>query len=327
MPLPFILGAAALVAGAVGIYKSAKSVSNNNEARELNEKAVRVFDVAKYRLESQKRDTTESLDNLGQIKVQSWNYTMGKFINLVSTVKIIDNNTSLVTEDGSQVFFTDRELQQIKRSSVEATAIESKGFQALGAGALAGAATYGVTLAAGGLGLAGGAALIGGVFAAPALAVGGFLLEAKSRENLAEAKSNLSKARAAAEELDTLSSKLRAIEQIANQFSFAINELGDRMTEVLDVLEQHLIQAHKIQSKRVGYKIRKVLLAVLGKQPKLKYAQLTQEQCHYLHISYLFAQTMKMLLVTPLLDHNGHLDHSCSDVIEKSEELLESYNS
>lgn len=354
MPLPLILGGIAAVAGVVGVAKGAKSVSNNNEAKDLNERAEDIYENARSEMEDQRTYTTEMLADLGEVKLRVWDEVIGRFVTLVEKVNAVELQGAAAVDQNRHATISNGELAQMKNISLQAGEVISGGVQSLGAGALAGVASYGGavmfasastgtaistlsgvaatnatlawfgggSLAAGGLGMVGGAAVLGGIVAGPAIALGGFLMEAKSKKNLAEAKANLSKARKAAEEFQTATSMLEAISQIAEQFGEAILELETRMNIVLNELEEALIQAEENRSQLFSFKAKKFFSGIVGKGTPLHYADLNMEQKEILHVSYQFAQVMKMLLETPLLDKKGALDENCLKAIEPAQSLL-----
>jgi len=354
MPLPLILGGIAAVAGVVGVAKGAKSVSNNNEAKELNERAQNLYENARSEMEEQREYTTEVLTELGELKLRVWDEQIGRFVTLVEKVKTVELQGAAAVDKNHHGSISNQELAQMKNISLQAGEVISNGVQSLGAGALAGVASYGGammfasastgtaistlsgvaatnatlawfgggSLAAGGLGMAGGAAVLGGIVAGPAIALGGFLMEAKSKKNLAEAKSNISKARKAAEEFQTAASMLQAISQIADQFSEAIVEVESRMGYVLNELEEALLQAEEKRNSLFSFKVKKFFFSLIGKKAPLQYADLDPEQQQILHVSYQFAQVMKMLLETPLLDKKGALDENALKAIEPAQSLL-----
>ncbi|MED4584753.1 hypothetical protein P9578_18420 [Brevibacillus choshinensis] len=354
MPLPLILGGIAAVAGAVGIYKGAKSVSNNSEAQDLNERAQVIYEDARGEMEDQKEHTTQVLAELGELKLRKWDEQIGRFVNVVEKVKAVEVHGNAAVDQNRQAILSKHELAEMRKVSLQATEVVSGGFKSLGAGALAGVASYGGammfasastgtalsalsgvaatnatlawfgggSLAAGGLGMAGGAAVLGGIVAGPAIALGGFLMEAKSKKNLAEAKSNLSKAKKAAEEFRTATSMMEAICDISYQFNDAIEEMSERMDTVLDRLEQALAEAGENRQQKLSFKVKQFFLGLIGRKIPLVYDDLAPQHKEVLHASYQFAQALKLLLETPLLDKKGAILESSVEVIEPSYELL-----
>ena len=354
MPIPIILGGIAAVAGVVGVAKGAKSVSNNNEAKELNERAQNIYEDSRSEMESQREYTTETLAVLGELKLRVWDEQIGRFVRVVEKVKAVELQGSAGVDKNSHAIGSKQSFAQMQKISLQASEVISNGVQSLGAGALAGVATYGGammfatastgtaistlsgvaatnatlawfgggSLAAGGLGMAGGAAVLGGIVAGPAIALGGFLMEAKSKKNLAEAKANLSKAKKAVEEFRCATSMLRAITQIADQFSEAIYEVESRMNYVLDRVEDALSQAEEKRSSRFSFKVKKFFNSLIVRKIPLQYTDLDSQQQELIQVAYQFAHVMKMLLETPLLDEKGALDESSLKAIEPAQVLL-----
>ncbi|MBA2937043.1 hypothetical protein HZF08_01845 [Paenibacillus sp. CGMCC 1.16610] len=356
MPIPFILAGAAAIAGVVGIVKGSKSVSNNNEARDLNERSQEVFDNAKEHLERCKIKTTATLTQLGEIKLRSWDEQIGRFIVLARKVTHVNlTGPATTVKYNNQVLIGKEELLEMHGVSMKAKEVVAGGLQSMGAGALAGVASYGGammfasastgtaisaltgvaatnatlawlgggSLAAGGLGIAGGAAVLGGIVAGPVLAIGGILMEAKSRKNLAEAKANYAKAKKAVEELNSASSMLTAIADIAEQFSEAILEINDRMTTVLNCFEYALQETETNRKQTFKFKVRHFINRFIGKKEfPMHYRDLSLEHQQLLHLTYTYAQTLKKLLETPLLDKSGSLDDSCVAVLDSSRQLM-----
>ncbi|CAG7632899.1 hypothetical protein PAESOLCIP111_03426 [Paenibacillus solanacearum] len=354
MPLPFILAGAAAVAGVVGLVKGSKSISNNNEAKDLNEQAEQLYEEAKTYLERCKADASETLAELGEIKLRSWDEQIGRFVELASKVTHVSMSGAAAVDMDRMAVIGKEELLEMRGVSLKAREVVAGGFQSLGAGALAGVASYGGammfasastgtaisalsgaaaanatlawlgggSLAAGGLGIAGGAAVLGGIVAGPVLAIGGILMEAKSRKNLAEAKANYAKARKAAEELNSAASMLTAIADIAQQFAEVIIELNGRMMTVLQQMEYALQVAEEARGRTFTFKVRKFFNRLAGRRVPLHYRDLSPEQQQLLHLTYAYAQTLKKLLETPLLDASGSLDESCVEVLDGSRQLM-----
>ncbi|RSK28803.1 hypothetical protein EJF36_19050 [Bacillus sp. HMF5848] len=357
MPLPFLLAGAAAVAGITGIAKGVEASSNNSRAKELYEEAEEIFENAKEELEESKIDATHSLEQLGALKLQVWDEQFGRFINLVEQVKNVklSGQAHIDTKLIKNISFSTRELQEMKEISLKASEVVSGGVTALGSGALAGVASYGGammfatastgtaissltgvaatnatlawfgggSLAAGGLGMAGGAAVLGGLVAGPVLAVGGMIMAAKSRENLAQAKKHKAEARHAAEEMRTAASMLNAIESMSDQFYEVTEILNRYMTTTLNQLEDALHIARTEQSSSFLYKFKNFFSNWFKKDVRINFDKMTEEQKRVIQMSYVFAQTLKIVLETPLLNKDGSLDESCEEALLPAYELLE----
>lgn len=355
MPVPFILGGAAVAAGLFGASKGAKAISNNNEAKELLETAERRFETAKENLEYARQNTNRSLECLGELKLNSWSDDLGRFVTLVEQIKNVELSGQASTDDllKRNLNLSSRELVQMKEMSLKAGEVVAGGVGALGAGALAGVASYGGammfasastgtaisalsgvaatnatlawfgggSLAAGGLGMAGGTAVLGGLVAGPILAVGGALYEAKSRENLAEARKHYAEAKKAVAEMENAITLMNGIERLSEQYYNVIIEVQNRFVVILDRLEQEIEESKNSQRDTLSYKLKSIFKQVMNKEPKLDYRNLTEDQQRVVHISYQFAQVLKMLLETPLLTKEGKIDNNAYEVIENIEEM------
>lgn len=220
MVLPFILGAAALGAGLFGAKKGVDAASAHSKAKNLQREAQEVYKRAELQLNSSRQVTTETLEHLGQLKLEVWDEQLGRFVKLYEQLKNVELTGQANTSEFNAANFTRDELAQMKDIALKAHEVVLGGASAVGAGALAGIASYGgavmfasastgtaistlagaaatnATLAwfgggslvAGGWGMAGGMFALGGIVAGPIFAVGGMLMAAKATENLAKAR-------------------------------------------------------------------------------------------------------------------------------------------
>lgn len=325
MPIPIILAGAALAAGAFGVKKGVDAYNDNTRASDLQTEARQLFEGAQQQLELSRTQTSETLDELGKLKLEVWEKQLGRFVQLFGQLKNVELEGG--AELGTLKAFTPEELAEMSSISLRASEVLTGGVTALGAGALAGMAAYGgafmlgttattgtaiaslsgvaatnATLAwlgggaltAGGLGMAGGMAVLGGLVAGPALAIAGALFAAKAEENLANARKILAEAKMAKGQIDSAMGVLRAIDRLARDYHQAILQLEGRMSQVLDRL-QALIQSN-------------------GNN----YAKFDEQHRKVVHLSLQFAQSMKMLLETPLLTREGEVAPNAKRDLEES---------
>lgn len=355
MPIPFLLGGAAVAAGLLGVKKGADAIINNSEAKELLETAEIKFNKKKNELENIRVNTNDSLECLGELKLKSWSEDLGRFIDLMDHIKNVELTGEASTDEllKRNINISAKELVEIREMSLKAEEIVAGGIGSLGAGALAGIASYGGammfasastgtaiaslsgvaatnatlawfgggSLAAGGFGMAGGAVVLGGIVAGPILGVGGFLYESKSRENLAEAKKYYAEANHAIEEMENAIVVMNGIIKLSNQYYDLICSIRQKLTNILNILEGEINQSKLIQSETISYKIKGIFTNILNKNPKLDYRKLEENQKRTIHISYQIAQILKMLLETPLLTEDGKIDVRAYDVIDKIDEM------
>ena len=331
MAWPLLLIGAAIATAGAGVAAGVSAKGDFDEAERRNKKAKKTLKRAKRSLKQQRHDTQEGLENLGRQKVHLHENGLKPFVAAFSRIKNVDYNGMTLGQD-SQV--TEVETLDIQRTVTEMEEIVGPGAAALGAGALAGLATYGSvgvlgtastgtaiaglsgaaatnatlawlgggSLAAGGAGMAGGVAVLGGIAAAPVLLVGGLVMKSKAKDALQDAKSNLKKARASAEAMGTAEVACGVIRQKANAVS-----------EVLGALQSgHLDDA----------------------LPKLKrlvstnadYSTYNDEQKHLVMRTAAVAKTAHLVAEAPLFDKDGVVTKEIRRALKKANDFLRAIN-
>ena len=343
MPLPFLIGAAAVALGAFGAKKAVDAYSDNKEAARLRESAQNVFEAAQEDLGYARESTATTMDELGWLKLNVWNQQIGRFVQLVEKVRNVEVSGNASTEEFEIARFTKNELAEMKKVSLRAAEVVSAGAHALGMGALAGVASYGGvmmlgtassgaaisgltgvaatnatlawlgggSLAAGGMGVAGGMAVLGGIVAAPVLAVGGMLFAAKARENLANARTNHARAREAAEEMNNAASVLRGIQKIAKEYAQVIVKINEKCENILDLLEQAILATEEREKNKLWNKIKRFF----GVKTKTSYTNMQPGEQHIVHMAYQDTQVLKTLLETPILTKAGGISPDCERIL------------
>lgn len=160
----------------------------------------------------------------------------------------------------------------------------------------------GGSLAAGGLGMAGGMVVLGGIVAGPVLALGGIMMSSKAHENLANAQKYQAEAMKAIEEMDNAISVLDTINDIAVKFDEIIQKISQTIVPVLDSLES------TIMSSGIDYSL----------------YDISQKRQVYLVVQ--FAQTLKLVLETPLLTKEGGIDNQCFKALAAGKKMFSSQN-
>lgn len=336
MVLPFILGAAALGAAAFGVTQGSEAAANNSEAERLRHNARMVYESAEADLKKVRIETVEALERLGKLKLEVWEQQLGRFVRLYEQIRNIELQGQPDTHEFEQAStLSIDELAQMKDFSSKAHELILGGAGALGTGALLGIASNGGawalasavgtastgtaigslsgaaavnatlawlgggSLAAGGMGMAGGMAILGGITFAPVLAVGGWMINAQSHENLANAQKNKAEAEKAAQKMKTATSVLNAINEVAKKFDEVIRRLSTAFTPVLDGLE--------------------ATITVAG----TNYAQYNESQKRQVYLAVQFAQILALLLKTSLMTEQGTLDENSPKTLQQAQLLLE----
>lgn len=343
MPIPFILGGLAAAAGIAGLVKGKKSMDNNNRAKELINEAEYIYNNSKNRLENQKERTTESLKSLGILKLNIWSNEIKKFLEVFKLFKNVRLEKNI---DTNYEFKVEKvRLKNMETASLKATEVITAGISSLGAGVLAGIASYGgammfasastgtaiaslsgvaatnATLAwfgggalsAGGLGMAGGAAVLGGIVAGPILAVAGFIMEAKSEENLEKARYTHSEAVLAAEKMDTVSNFMEKLQEISINYENFIIGFRREYKDLLSEVEEMYKISYEKQSKLIINKIKKFF----GIKMEVDFTKLEKEEQELLHLLWLSTQILYQVLSTPILDKKGNIDKNTEEILNE----------
>lgn len=243
MPLPFILGAAALGAAAFGAKKGYDGYQKHSEADEIVKDAEERYELQRESFDAQEESTTSALTTLGEKELE-----IGKSFEEFSTLAdALLQQLNSGRKNRLEINIPKHDLQKIENYSYTAVGVLGTAAGAGAAGAAAGFAVYGgvmtlgaastgtaiaslsgaaatnATLAAigggslatGGLGMAGGTAILGASVAAPVLAIAGWAYDKHGEEAL-------SNARKADREADEAIAKLKkAVEQLAQTEEYA----------------------------------------------------------------------------------------------------------
>ena len=264
MPIPFILGGIAVAAGLVGAKKALDASDKNARARRMNRRAQETFENAKKELLAARDEAGKALENLGQAKVDILHGSVTRFVDTFGKIHHVELADSVGMDELSEFEVNEDTLKEMgelgslaaKMASGTVEGLAAGGLMAFGAYSAAGllgtagtgaaiaglsgaAATNatlallgGGTLAAGGLGIAG-----GGLVAGPAIAVMGFMMDAKADKNLDIAKSNRAKAREAEEQMKLAGDACRAIGKRADMFRDLISQVDTLFRPLIEKME------------------------------------------------------------------------------------------
>lgn len=216
MPLPFILGAAAIAAASYGAKKGYDGYQVKDKADSIIELAKSSYESAKANFDKISEETMQKLDDLGSFQLQIGR-DFGEFRALAN--ELLCKLEKAQHKDLKFALPSKNRLDKIEAIELSAIGYLGKiagagvvgaaaaysvygGVLALGAAStgtaistLSGVAAYNATLAAigggsiatGGLGMAGGAAILGSVAAAPVLAIAGWTYNAHAEKALEHA--------------------------------------------------------------------------------------------------------------------------------------------
>ena len=266
MPLPLIIGAAALAAGAFGAKKGYDGYRKHSEADDIVKSAQKRYDSNKSAFDKQEQSTQGELGRLGSFELE-----IGKSFSEFKT--IADELLAKLNEsraDKLEIHIPKHKLQQIENYSYSAIGVLGSTVGAGAAGAAAGFAVYGgvmalgaastgtaisslagaaatnATLAAigggslatGGLGMAGGTAILGAAVAAPVLAIAGWAYNSHGEEALKNARKADREVDSAVQKLSNATKQLTNVEQYAIKIRSTLLSIYGQFHKYFDDLKK-----------------------------------------------------------------------------------------
>ena len=330
MPLPLLFIGIAAATGLAGAGKTVKAVVDNTNANKINTAANEGVDNARKRLEQQRGAVAQSLEKLGEEKLQILAGTVTSFVSAFEKIKNIDFTSSVGLEELEKLHIDQKDFEELKElgnfaiqvaGGVTAgaaggalTAIGAYGaaqtFAAASTGtaiaSLSGAAATNATLAffgggslaAGGLGMAGGMMVLGGLVAGPALLVMGLITGAKSQEKLDQALINKAQAEEIMEALHIASDQCSAIRRRAYLFYSLLAHLDTYLLPLVWQMED-IIAKEGTDYRTYSPESKKVIMAAASN-----------------------AGSVKAVLDVPILTDEGALTEQSGEIVDKIGKLL-----
>lgn len=332
MPLPFLLGGAAVLTGLYGLAKHADASDNNREARNLISDSEEEYEEMYSVLENRQKKLQESLRKLGKTKLGIQTRQIRKFTSLYGRFKNVAfagdihfdgfGNTEDFNENVKEMEVESASLQEVILNSGGSLAAGAvAGIAAYGGVGLFGAASTGTaiaglsgaaatnatlawlgggSLAAGGLGIAGGTAVLGGIVLAPILAVSGLLSSAKSEENLAKARAQSAKVKKAIRKMETIIVFCEALTSLSEDYTKFFTWFRTVFDKYLDDFAALVDNAEVDNDGHIDFR------------------KLTVEQQQIIQINRLIVQVMWKAMKTPLLKGENHINEQAEILLEES---------
>lgn len=260
MPIPFLVAGAALLAGGYGVKKGLDAKEKFDEAKSISSSAQRRYKKAQDELVDDREATNGMLEDFGRYKVEVFMTSIQALVDVLSRVK---NASSELSDVGALI--TTEEMAAIKQKVVEAmevhhaatgvsaglataggvyAAVGALGTASTGASiaGLSGAAATNATLAwlgggavaAGGGGMAVGTAVLGGLVAAPALLIGGLVMDSKAQEQLTAAHEFVAKVESTIAEIDKTRTLMKGYRSNITELKNVIGEVVLRFEELME---------------------------------------------------------------------------------------------
>jgi hypothetical protein len=335
MPIPFILGAAALATGAVGVKKGIDAKNDMDLAKSINEEANRIVRKTEKSIEKAKDRTKTSIENLGRKKIELLSTSINDFIINFEKIKNINLKDSDGIDELRNFNPQSSEFKELKKASFEAKEIAVNGLSAIGGGALLAFGTYNIVmgglggllvtattgtalssltgvaatnatlawlgggaLSAGGFGMVGGMAVLGGIVAGPALAIGGALFAKQAEKAYYDAQSNADKAKEFEEQGKTIVTMLSSISTRANNLRKLLNKLNKYFVNSIEILK------YGIETCGTNWNT------------------YPDSMKNNIYICVQIAQTIKVVIDTSLLNEKGELMPESKKALKNGEDFL-----
>ncbi len=317
MALPLLIPV--IIAGGTALWggkKAVKAVMDTNKAKEIDSFAKAKLNSSENRLNNAKNATNKKLAGYGQQKMGAFEHNIRKFVELYEQLSNIELANSAELQNLKLGKFTAVTVNELKNEcSMLASSAKSLASGAAG-GAMAAFGAYGATmtlasagtgtaitalsgvaatnatlawlgggaLAAGGYGVAGGVMVLGSLVAGPALLIFGSVLGASASKKLDEARSNMEIARNYDKEVDGVCQKLEMISEVTTLASETLSNLRSRM--------------------RSANNLFRLTIAKEGTD----FAKFSQEGKERVFKSVKYAQLVKAVIDTPILNADGGLE-------------------
>lgn len=330
MPIPFIIGAAAIGAGLFGAKKAYDAHETNELAKDINRSAKKSVDKAKTELQTSRNACQKSLKHLGAAKLAVLNNAVMPFVRSFKKIHHIDLRNSEGLDELSKFNISKEELAEMEKMGSLAETMVSGTVGGVAAGALTALGAYGAattlgvastgaaiaglsgvaatnatlaflgggSLAAGGLGMAGGMAVLGGLVAGPALAVMGFVLNSKAEENFENAMANEAKANEIVAQYKTACTVCDSIKSRCNLFTNALDKLKTQLKAAVLTVEG-IVSRYEDGSGTADFR------------------KFSRDEQNSLAAACSLAKSVKSILDTPILKDNGELTSESKTMARK----------
>ena len=331
MPIPFILGAAAAAAAAIGgLAAHSVAKENNKEAERILEEAKDIYYSGKRSLEEAQKATEEALLKLGYSKKEVLETSVKQFLENYKKIKDVEIKKSLGLNEIENFSIKNQEALELKEMSNIYESAFSKGAAGAATGAvIALAASGSLPVVTGVLSTAGSLAVAGNIGAAAGLA-GSALSLATSLTPLAaiaapvmlftgissvmKADENLEKARTVRYQADAAVAEMRVAETLCkgiarnaemfNDLLYKLNTMFSYCNNLLDGL-----------IKRKTWIFRK----------KVKSKSLTEDELKLVAVTRALAGAVKAVIDTPILNKDGKISEKAELLYKETNQKMESF--
>ena len=313
-----------------------EKITHKEEIEEILTEGENIYNHSVSCFEKQKKATTNALEKLGELKLDSWSKDINHFLTSFGRFKDIE-----LIMDSKDDYTGNFELpmtsmiSNMNNASNNAKEILKVGALSIGTGALVGVAAYGGaimfahastgtaiatltgaaktsatlawfgggSLATGGLGIKGGIAVLGTAVAIPALLVAGAIAYFKGKERLAEAHKIHDQNVSNAKKIDIETRKINHIEVLTSDYIYFIIKFRNKFNSIVGELDK-IVEKYK-------------------RDNLISFSSLSDVEKKTLHISWLMAQLYYQVLSTRILTEKGNLTKESKNILSDSENELE----
>lgn len=315
MPIPLIIGAAALAATAYGTKKGYDGYQKKSEADEIVKRAQARYEKQKNIFDEIDEDATSKLDALGNLELK-----IGESFKEFKTTadELLKKINKRSKNKNFKISFPKHQLEKIDNYTISAVGVLGTiagagsagaaagfavygGVMALGAAstgtaisALSGAAATKATLAAigggslatGGLGIAGGTAILGAAVAAPVLAIAGWAYNNYSEKALENANK-------ASREVDQAVKKLIAAGSLLRKAANYAQKIKNTLSLIYGNFDKYLDQIKSINDFIEGLQGRNVNI-------ESEIEKIGPDAIEAIENGYMLASILTELITTPI---------------------------
>jgi len=332
MPIPFLLGGAAVLATVIGASSHKDAKENNEKAERISRKAQSLYNDAKESLEDAKDDAEKKLLKLGYEKKNTLDGSMKQFVQVYDRIKNIQLKESVGLNEISNFSIEQQDVVQIK----EMSDIYSGSMQSGAAGAATGAiialaASGSLPMVTGALSLAGTCLSLGSVGAAasiagtavstalsatplaaviaPAVFFTGVSASMKADENLEKAEEIYAEAEKASEEMKISETLCTAIGERADMFNELLVKLNDMFSDSTDMLCNVIKEKDNLYGNK-----------------EIKIDDLSADEIELIAVTRALAGAVKAVIDTPILTEKGKVSKESLNVYDNTKKSLPQFS-
>ncbi len=308
---PLILLAVSALGG-IGLQKGVSGIKKRNLAIEIQSDTKDALKNAEKMTESYRRETSEKVQKLGKIKLEIMATEIQEFVKYFSRIKSTELKETDILSQLNIKNFSVESIKELEQATLNAQDILKEGATGIAAGVLLAYGTYGGimtfgtastgtlisglsgiaaknatlaflgggSIASGGGGIALGQIVLGGLVVGPALLIVGSIFDAKADTMLNTAKSNRALSNKMIEELYTANVQILTI------------------GEVIDLTQRTLLILNRFFKKSI-YEMKKII------KKEVIWEKMTFDDKKSIAETIKFAQIIKKIIDTPILDSNG----------------------